>query len=116
MQGGPNWVNNFVYAPILVNASGFEYYKEPMFYVLAHFSKLLPPDSVKIESILQQAKIPKFESVAFQRPDGAVVLLALNLNDQPVSLTIDDPKYGKLTTQISARAIKSYLWWDNHLD
>ena len=84
-----------------------------MFYVMAHFSKLIPPDSVKIESNYQEAKINNFESVAFQRPDGAVVLVALNLNDEPVSLTIVDPKLGKLTTQISARAIQSYVWWDN---
>ena len=113
MQGGPSWASNFVDSPIIVDASAYEYYKQPMFYVLAHFSKLLPPDSVKIESILQQVKIPKFESIAFQRPDGAVVLLALNLNDEPVSLAIHDPKNGKLTTQISARAIQSYVWWDN---
>ena len=84
-----------------------------MFYVLGHFTKLIPPDSVKIESNYQEARISFFESVAFQRPDGAVVLVALNMRDQPISLTIVDPKYGKLTTQVSARAIQSYIWWDN---
>ncbi|CAG2120816.1 unnamed protein product, partial [Medioppia subpectinata] len=42
-RGGPNWVNNFVDAPIIVNATAREYYKQPSFYSIAHFSKFLPP-------------------------------------------------------------------------
>lgn len=111
-QGGPNWVSDWIDSPIIVNASASEYYKQPMFYVLAHFSKLLPPDSVKIESV-QSSVVDNLESVSFQRPDGAVVLIVLNRNDQPVSLTIEDPKYGhKMDSQISASAIQSYIWWN----
>jgi glucosylceramidase len=37
MQGGPNWANNFVDAPILINKTTDEFYKQPMFYFMAHF-------------------------------------------------------------------------------
>jgi glucosylceramidase len=37
MKGGPNWVNNIVDAPIIVDASKGEFYKEPMFYTMGHF-------------------------------------------------------------------------------
>ena len=37
MQGGPNWVGNFVDAPIIVNADADEFYKNPMFYHMGHF-------------------------------------------------------------------------------
>ncbi len=37
MAGGPNWVNNVVDSPIIVNASANEFYKQPMFYALGHF-------------------------------------------------------------------------------
>uniref|UniRef100_A0A915HYL0 Glucosylceramidase n=1 Tax=Romanomermis culicivorax TaxID=13658 RepID=A0A915HYL0_ROMCU len=37
LTGGPNWVSNFVDSPIIVNASGGEFYKQPMFYALGHF-------------------------------------------------------------------------------
>lgn len=40
MQGGPNWAKNFVDAPILVNATADEIYKQPMFYFMAHFRLL----------------------------------------------------------------------------
>ena len=111
LEGGPNWVQNFVDSPIIVNATAHEYYKQPMFYVLGHFSKFLPPDSVKIETKLKSS-VDKFETVAFERPDGAVVLIALNLNEDPVSLVIEDPKNGKVSTQISAHSIQSYIWWN----
>ncbi|CAN8029207.1 unnamed protein product, partial [Ixodes persulcatus] len=38
LSGGPNWANNFVDSPIIVNATGREFYKQPMYYALAHFS------------------------------------------------------------------------------
>ena len=34
---GPNWANNFVDAPIIVNRDTDEFYKQPMYYSLAHF-------------------------------------------------------------------------------
>lgn len=41
MTGGPNWIDNFVDSPIIVNSRLDEFYKQPMFYVLGHFSKLV---------------------------------------------------------------------------
>ena len=37
MEGGPNWVKNFVDSPVIVDASNGRFYKQPMFYVLGHF-------------------------------------------------------------------------------
>lgn len=36
-QGGPNWVTNFVDAPIIVNQTGDYFEKNPMFYAIGHF-------------------------------------------------------------------------------
>lgn len=88
-----------------------------MFYVLAHFSKLLTPDSVKLESSVKSLSsseygVDNLEIVSFERPDGATVLIVLNNNDQAIPLIIDGPKIGKLKTQISALAIQSYICWN----
>ncbi|ETN75848.1 O-Glycosyl hydrolase family 30 [Necator americanus] len=37
MQGGPNWVGNYVDSPIIINAAKQEYYKQPMWYAMGHF-------------------------------------------------------------------------------
>lgn len=37
MEGGPNWVKNFVDSPIIINAEAKEFYKQPMYYAIAQF-------------------------------------------------------------------------------
>ncbi|KAL8184501.1 UNVERIFIED_CONTAM: hypothetical protein K2H54_018609, partial [Gekko kuhli] len=37
MKGGPNWLNNLVDSPVIVDPTKDEFYKQPMFYHLAHF-------------------------------------------------------------------------------
>lgn len=39
LQGGPNWVKNFVDSPVIVNSTSDEFYKQPTYYVMGHFSK-----------------------------------------------------------------------------
>lgn len=41
MEGGPNWVHNYVDSPIIVNAEKDEFYKQPMFYAMGHFRWVL---------------------------------------------------------------------------
>lgn len=48
LDGGPNWANNFVDSPIIVNPKQDEFYKQPMFYALGHFSKFIPVGSSRI--------------------------------------------------------------------
>jgi glucosylceramidase len=46
MEGGPNWVKNFVDSPVIVNALGTEFYKQPMFYALGHFRSVFSPKPI----------------------------------------------------------------------
>jgi len=59
LNGGPNWAKNFVDSPIIVNATSGEFYKQPLFYALGHFSKFLPVNSFRIglKSNLKSAKV-----------------------------------------------------------
>lgn len=47
-KGGPN-VNLPTDAAVIVNASSGEFYKNPIFYNLAHFSKFIPPGSRRVD-------------------------------------------------------------------
>jgi glucosylceramidase len=111
MEGGPNWVNNFVDAPIIINATAYEFYKQPFFYALGHFSKFLLPDSVKVQ-LSESEKIDKFETTAFVRPDNATVVIALNMNDFAVELTIDDPNNGHVSRKVNPRSLQTYIFWN----
>ena len=46
LSGGPNWAKNVVDSPILLDTKDTKtYYKNPMFYALAHFSAYIPPEA-----------------------------------------------------------------------
>lgn len=75
-KGGPNWAGNFVDSPIIVNSSANEFYKQPMYYAMGHFSKYIPEDSIRIGiQIIDQTKL---FGTAFLRPDGKRVVVLLN--------------------------------------
>jgi glucosylceramidase len=72
-SGGPNYVENYVDAPIIVKGS--EFYKQPTFYVMGHFSRFIPADSVRIQGKSSDKLV---KSVAFLRPDGYVAVILYN--------------------------------------
>lgn len=62
-------------SPIIVNATSDEFYKQPMFYAIGHFSKFVIPGSQRIYSTTDGDDI---SSLAFLRPDGKVALVIEN--------------------------------------
>ncbi|TYZ64426.1 hypothetical protein PybrP1_009690 [[Pythium] brassicae (nom. inval.)] len=81
-KGGPTWVENNVDSPILVDEVGkSEFYKQPMYYVMGHFSKFLPPGSVRVKLELSAnatAALANVDRVAFFTPENQVVLVLHN--------------------------------------
>lgn len=75
-QGGPTYINNFIDSPILVNATAGEFYKQPMYYAIGHFSKFIPEGSVRIEA-KSDANLP-LVALTRPEPDGKTVLVILN--------------------------------------
>lgn len=75
LNGGPTYIGNNVDAPIMVNATADEFYKQPMFYALGHFSKFIPKDSVVVDSEISNDNV---QVVAVKRPDDAIILVILN--------------------------------------
>jgi glucosylceramidase len=47
-QGGPNWFKNWCVAPVLVDPVKDEVYFTPIYYTLAHFSRFIRPNAVRI--------------------------------------------------------------------
>jgi glucosylceramidase len=82
-QGGPNFVRNFVDSPIIVNSKNDEFYKQPMFYVMGHFSKFIRPDSVRIgiEIKTNYPTNPHLAGTAFLTLDQKIVLVLQNRHE-----------------------------------
>lgn len=73
--GGPSYISNEVDSPIIVNPETGEFYKQPMFYAIGHYSKFIIRDSVRVDLPFKQNNVL---TAAFDRPDGATVIVAIN--------------------------------------
>uniref|UniRef100_A0A914CGK1 Glucosylceramidase n=1 Tax=Acrobeloides nanus TaxID=290746 RepID=A0A914CGK1_9BILA len=111
--GGPNWVNNFEDAPIIVNATVDEFYKQPMYYAMGHLSKFIVENSVRVQldthGITSNVLI---ESVAFQTPLNQRVLVINNRNvNTNYAVTVRDASMqGHLTLNLEARSFTTIVW------
>lgn len=75
--GGPSWTDGHLDAPIIVNGEKGEFYKQPAYYALAHFSKYIPRGSVRIDASVN-ILTTDVGAVAFLRPDGAITVVLHN--------------------------------------
>lgn len=108
MEGGPNWVNNIVDSPIIVDAKNQAFYKQPMFYHLGHFSKFVPPGSQRIS--VTSSKGNSLEFIGFLTPQSNNVLVILNTSAKNVSISISDKEAGIISDAIPAYSIQTYIW------
>ncbi|ETE59934.1 Glucosylceramidase, partial [Ophiophagus hannah] len=110
LQGGPNWVKNYVDSPIIVDASSDIFYKQPMFYHLGHFSKFIVEGSQCVGLTVAKTYFScNLEHVAVLRPDGSAVVVVLNRSSFNLTFGISD-SVGLISAQIPANSIQTYLW------
>jgi glucosylceramidase len=110
ISGGPSWVNNNADCPIIVNASSKEFYKQPMFYIMGHFSKFVPPGSVAIGLKSDGAISPAARAVAFLRPDGSIVVIMENMSSEEVAIKLVDGN-SVITYTLKPESIQTFSWW-----
>jgi glucosylceramidase len=75
------------------------------YYALAHFSKFVPPGSVRIGS----NQLEQLSAVAFLTPDGKVVLVAANSGNFPKTFQIE--YHGRnVTATLQPGSAATYVW------
>lgn len=75
MTGGFTYIDYLADSPIVISEDGKEFYKQPIFYALGHFSKFIIPGSVRIKISSDNDNI---RAVAFIRPDNTKAIIILN--------------------------------------
>jgi len=108
-NGGPNWSGNFVDAPIIVNASANEFYKQPMFYAMGHFSKYIPEDSIALDVKITNGT-RDLMATAFRRPDGMRTVVILNRYDEDQTIILRDADRGDLEFTSPARSLQTVVY------
>ncbi|GMR50835.1 hypothetical protein PMAYCL1PPCAC_21030, partial [Pristionchus mayeri] len=84
-QGGYSWFMNFVDSPIIVETNTDEFLKQPMYYVMAHFSKFLKPGTRVVKISLPDHLTEKVEAVGAVLVDGKRYVTILNRDDNEAS-------------------------------
>ncbi|XP_045135421.1 lysosomal acid glucosylceramidase-like isoform X2 [Portunus trituberculatus] len=111
--GGPNWAGNTVDAPVIINTEKDEFYKQPMFYVLGHFSKFVPAGSVSIPSWVRKDTAGLLHTAAFIHPDGHIVLQLLNKDDREMEVRVEWEGGDFTHAVVPARSLQTLLLpWD----
>ena len=81
MQGGPNHVGNFCFAPVHANTSTSELTYTNSYHYIGHFSKFVRPGARRIAAAPSRSALL---STAFVNPDGKVSVVVMNPTDKPV--------------------------------
>jgi glucosylceramidase len=104
-QGGPNWFKNWCIAPIIVDNEKDEVYYTPLYYVMAHFSKFMRPDAIRISCEINHQKVI---ATAVQNPDGNIVVALFNPTNEPYNISIQlNNKSNQIT--IDAKALQTII-------
>ena len=112
-DSGPNWVNNVRDAPIIADIEEHQYYRQPHFYAMAHFSKFLAPGSRRIDSEVISQNNSKAIVAAFRTAQNeSTVVIVVNNDETTVRLTLDDRKVGRLVATVEPKSIQTYVYYD----
>ncbi|XP_012219375.2 lysosomal acid glucosylceramidase-like [Linepithema humile] len=111
-NGGPNWAQNFVNSPIFVMPENDEFYKQPMYYAISHFSKFVPRNSHRI-SFTDFNNNKDVKKIAFLTPDQRVIIVFINKGDKLVDITVKD-KYTDnftITAQLPGKSFSTLQYF-----
>lgn len=110
-QGGPTYVNNTVDSAVILNSTNNnEFYKQPIFYVLGHFSKFIPPGSIRITATLSGFRASNIKTVAFLCPDNTYVVIFYNHSDKKTIIEFTDILRGSFEIDLEPRSITNFIF------
>lgn len=84
-QGGPNHVGNFCDAPVICDTLNNTVHYNSSHTYISHFSRHLPVGSRRIAS---EGSEKELQHVAFETPDGSIVLVILNESEKTHQVNI----------------------------
>jgi glucosylceramidase len=80
-NGGPNHAGNFCFAPIHADTRTGQLIYTNAYYYIGHFSKFIHAGARRIAVSTNR---PALQSTGFLNPDGSIVVIIMNMTDQPV--------------------------------
>ncbi|CAI5731240.1 unnamed protein product [Peronospora farinosa] len=90
-NGGPNWANNM-----------------PMYYIMGHFSKFVPPGSKRIK-FSKTRTLHNFHHCAFVTPNNQIVMQFLNRGSSKVTISVKQTDPNTITLTLSPHSIHTLI-------
>ena len=106
-QGGPNWFKNWCVAPVIVDEDNDEVYFTPLYYTMAHFSKFIRPDAVRI-GVENSFKDNELMITAAENTDGSIAVVIFNPEEKEKNIEVSVNNQ-KINTKISAQALQTII-------
>lgn len=107
--GGPNWAYNVVDSPIIVNRTAQEFYKQPMFYSMGHFSKFFPRGSTRVLTTVDGNLAVSATSVVVDGGQRATVILSKS-SDTLMTRIVDSSTGYSLVLDLPPKSIHTIVW------
>lgn len=110
LSGGPSYfAKGAIEALILTNDDYTVFYKQPFYYAMAHFSKFLPPHSMRVDLKLSEVSESQVQAVAYLRPDKKVTVILHNHNTIPIDLTLVDD-LGRTNLSLKPKSLNTFVY------
>jgi glucosylceramidase len=82
LQGGPNHVGNFCFAPVHADIKKGELIFTNSYYYIGHFSKFIRPGARRI---ISSSNRDNLQTTAFQNTDGKIAVVVMNQTEKNIS-------------------------------
>lgn len=109
-QGGPSFFKNYADAAIIFNETTQIIYKQPTFYSIAHFSKFLQPDCIRISANLSLVSRLKVGAIAFSCANNTKVIIMQNRNNTPERITVIDKNKSQIQLVLDASSVNTLVY------
>ncbi|CAD5232135.1 unnamed protein product [Bursaphelenchus xylophilus] len=120
-EGGPSLNRQTASASIIVNShNAAEFYKQPSYYAIGHFSHFIPPGSKVLPIAIRNNEDESvvytpgpIECLAVRTPEMNVVLILHNIEDRVHALTIDASTQKTkrfLNVGMAPKSIRTVVW------
>ncbi|XP_043464729.1 lysosomal acid glucosylceramidase-like isoform X2 [Leptopilina heterotoma] len=110
-DGGPN-LSKYKYAPsIIVDAKNDQFFKLPLYYIIQHFSRFVPPGSVRIHTEINfQPLYDAIQVLAFETPQDETVVVVYNKNRLTYNVGITDENEGVINFSIKGFSLNTIIF------
>lgn len=104
-QGGPNHVENYCDAPVIVDTTKDKVHYNSSYYFIGHFSKYILPGAKRVD---MQTTLDTISASSFKNTDQSVVTVLLNESEEDMETVLDIDGLQK-TISIPRRSITTLI-------